>query len=92
MTGYVLGENEVVKLGFLLVIAGDAHDISAVLRCQVGVFITRAWRIRSAWSMFSQKTIVRSNRLVSLEKLRDLLRHQPGRCSRTRVLSKSFWL
>ncbi len=41
MTGYLaLGEDEVIELGFaLFVIARDTHDIFAVLRGQIAVFI-----------------------------------------------------
>jgi hypothetical protein len=81
----LLGVDEVVELRLALgVVAGDAHDVLAVLGAEVAFALTSASRIRSAWSMSSQKTMVLSYRSVSVRncvtffatKLRALLQHE----------------
>ena len=54
------GVDEVVRAGLAFgIVAGDAHDVVAVLRRQRSAFsLISAWRMRSACSVSSQKTMV----------------------------------
>ena len=54
-----------------------------------GLALTRAWRMRSAWSMFSQKTMVLAWRLVALRNSVILAATSSVRFSRIRFRSKS---
>lgn len=49
--------------------------------------LTRAWRMRSAWSMFWQKTMVLANRSVALRNSVILAATRVVRCSSMRALS-----
>jgi len=66
ITGYLLsGRMKVSSSALPWDRPRDAHDVFVVLHHFGPFHMMRAWRIRSAWSMSSQKTMVLAKRSVA---------------------------